>query len=85
MMKNKTSLRFGILGTVVSLLVCFSPMVITVLGLLGLASWFVWIDSVFYVVLLLSIGLILFGFYRMWRYQEEGTPETITTSRETTT
>lgn len=76
-MKDRTSLRFGILGTAVGLLVCFSPVVITVLGLLGLASWFVWVDSVFHVVLLLSIGLIIFGLYRMWRYQKGGVPETI--------
>lgn len=78
-MKDKTSLRFGILGTAVALLVCFSPVVIAVLGVLGLASWFVWVDSVFHVVLLLSIGLIIFGLYRMWRSQKGEAPATIRT------
>ncbi len=76
-MKNRTSLRFGILGTAVALLVCFSPVVITLLGILGLSSWFGWIDSVFHVVFLLSIGLIIFGLYRMWQHKRGGVPETI--------
>ena len=76
-MKNRTSLRFGILGTAVAVLVCFSPVVITLLGILGLSSWFGWIDSVFHMVFLLSIGLIIFGLYRMWQHKRGGVPETI--------
>ena len=76
-MKNRTSLRFGILGTAVASLVCLSPVVITLLGVFGLSSWFGWIDSVFHVVFLLSIGLIILGLYRLWQNKKVGVPETI--------
>ena len=76
-MKNRTTLRFGIFGTAAALLVCFSPVVITLLGILGLSSWFGWIDSVFHLVFLASMGLIIFGLYRMWQHKRGGLSEIV--------
>ncbi len=64
-MNVKKSLTASLIGTVVALAVCFSPLLVLVLGALGLSSWFGWIDSAFHLVLVMSVAL---GVYSLVRY-----------------
>ena len=46
-MKEGKSFRLGVLGASLSALVCFTPLAVTALGLVGLSSCFSWVDSAF--------------------------------------
>ncbi len=66
-MDERKLVRFGGLGAVLGVIVCFTPLVVTVLAGLGLASWFGPLDSVFHVVLAVGIGAMGYGAYRRWK------------------
>ncbi len=77
-MNAKKSLAASLIGTVVALAVCFSPLLVLVLGALGLSSWFGWIDSTFHLVLVMSVAL---GIYSLIRYiRRKDTPAPVETS-----
>ena len=63
-MEQRNAIRVGTIGAVLAAMVCFTPLVVTILGVLGLSSWFGWIDSAFHIVLVLSVGLAIYGLYR---------------------
>jgi mercuric ion transport protein len=56
-------LRVGIVGTVVTALCCFTPVLVVLLGMLGLAALIGWLDLVLSPALVLS--LLLIG-YSLW-------------------
>ncbi len=70
-MKEGKSLRIGVLGASLSALVCFTPLVITALGLVGLSSWFTWIDSAFHGILAICLAIAGFAAYRIWRMKKK--------------
>ena len=66
-MDERKLVRFGGLGAVLGVIVCFTPLVVTVLAGLGLASWFGPLDSAFHLVLVGGIGAMAYGAYRLWK------------------
>ena len=70
-MKQRNPLRVGAIGAVVATVVCFTPLVLALLGALGLSSWFGFVDSIFHVVFVLSVGLVVYGLYRALRGRRE--------------
>ena len=77
-MDKKKSLTASGIGAAVAMVACFTPLLAVVLGGLGLSSWFGWIDSVFHVVLVGSVGI---GIYSLVRYlRGRGTRAPIETS-----
>ncbi len=54
----------GISGTVLTCIACFTPLAVTLLGVIGLAQWTGYLDYVLFPLLALFAGLLLFGFAR---------------------
>ena len=66
-MDEKKLVRFGGIGAALGVIVCFTPLVITVMASVGLASWFSPVAKVFDVVLAGGIGAMGYGAYRLWK------------------
>jgi mercuric ion transport protein len=45
-MQRKSLLKFGIAGTVVTAICCFTPALVVLLGVVGLSAWLAWLDAV---------------------------------------
>ena len=55
-MNEKKSLVASLTGAGVSLVFCFSPLLVLLLGGAGLSSWFGWIDSGFHALFVVSVA-----------------------------
>lgn len=63
-MTNSTLLKTGIIGSVVAALCCFTPVLVILLGAVGLSAWLGWLD----VVLLPALAIFLFiTGYALWK------------------
>jgi len=60
---HRKILATGIVGTIVAAVCCFTPVLVVVLGVLGLSAWLGWIDYVLFPALAAFIGLIGYGLY----------------------
>lgn len=68
-MTNKSLLRLGIIGTVIAALCCFTPILVIVLGAVGLSALTGMLDA----VLLPLLGLFLFiTGYALWKRHRAG-------------
>jgi mercuric ion transport protein len=66
-MTNPTLLRVGVIGTVVAALCCFTPLLVVVLGAVGLSAWLGWLD----VVLLPALAVfVLITVYALWKRRQ---------------
>ena len=63
-MKPQTLLKTGIIGTVIALICCFTPVLVILFGVLGLSAFVGWLDMV--LLPTLAIFLILTG-YALWK------------------
>ncbi len=70
MVGNKKLLRTGIGGTVFAALCCFTPLLVVLLGVVGLSAWLGWIDYVLFPALGFFALLTLYALYRQKRYPE---------------
>lgn len=61
---NRKLLRTGIIGTVIAAICCFTPVLVVLLGALGLAAWVGWLDYVLIPALVFFIGLTGYAYYR---------------------
>ncbi len=57
-------LRFGLIGTVIVALCCFTPVLVILLGAVGLSALLGWLDYVLLPALAVFIGITL---YALWR------------------
>ena len=64
---DKKLLRTGIIGTVIAALCCFTPILVVVLGAVGLSAWLGWLDYVLFPALAVFITLTIYGLYRRQR------------------
>ncbi|MBC8158995.1 MAG: mercury resistance system transport protein MerF [Alphaproteobacteria bacterium] len=62
--KNNRLLGTGVAGTILSALCCFTPLLVVVLGGLGLSAWLGWLDYVLLPALAGFMGLVVFAFWR---------------------
>ncbi|MEH6725828.1 MAG: mercury resistance system transport protein MerF [Hyphomicrobiales bacterium] len=63
-MSNNRLLRIGIIGTVIAALCCFTPLLVVLLGALGLSASVGYLDA----VLLPALGIfILITLYALWK------------------
>ena len=62
--EKDTLLRSGIIGTTVVALCCFTPVLVVLLGAIGLSAWLGWLDFVLFPAL--AYFLALTG-YALWR------------------
>ena len=63
-MKPQTFLKTGIVGTVIALICCFTPVLVILFSVLGLSAFVGWLDMV--LLPTLAIFLILTG-YALWK------------------
>ena len=64
---DKKVLRTGIIGTVIAALCCFTPILVAVLGAVGISAWLGWLDYVLFPALAVFITLTIYGLYRHQR------------------
>ena len=65
-MNEKKLLGVGVTGTVIAALCCFTPVLVVVLGAVGLSAALGWLDYVLLPALAFFIGLTIYAVYR-WR------------------
>jgi mercuric ion transport protein len=68
-MNSQRLLKTGIIGTAVAAVCCFTPLLVLVLGALGLSAAIVWLDLVLFPVM--AVFLSITG-YALWRRNREG-------------
>ena len=66
-MSNRTILRVGIFGTVIAALCCFTPVLVVLLGVVGLSALTGYMDLVLLPALAFFIGLTIYSLRRRSR------------------
>ena len=64
-MTNKRLLQFGIAGTIVAAICCFTPALVVLLGFIGLSAWLGWLDSVLIPLLVVFMAITAFALMGM--------------------
>lgn len=70
-MNEKNLLGVGIVGTVIAALCCFSPVLVVLLGAVGLSAALGWLDYVLLPALAFFIGLTIYAVYRRIKNQSQ--------------
>jgi mercuric ion transport protein len=65
-MSNSALLKVGIVGTIVAALCCFTPVLVVLLGVVGLAFLNAWLD---YLVLPSLVFFLVITGYALWKRQ----------------
>jgi len=63
-MNNDKMLRYGVIGTVVAAICCFTPVLVLLLGAVGLSAALGWLDYVLLPALALFIGITIYAFWK---------------------
>lgn len=66
-MKDATLLKTGIAGSVIAAVRCFTPILVILLGAVGLSAWLGWLDYVLLPALVLFLGITAYGLWRRQR------------------
>jgi mercuric ion transport protein len=69
--KDRKLLATGIAGTVIAALCCFTPVLVMLLGAVGLSAVLGWIDYVLFPALAFFIGLTIYAFARKTRRERQ--------------
>ena len=70
-MKENKLLGIGIAGTVVAALCCFTPILVVLLGTVGLSAALGWLDYVLLPALVFFVGLVIYAVYRRRKGQAQ--------------
>ena len=70
-MNDKKLLSTGIVGTAIAALCCFTPLLVVLLGAVGLSAALGWLDFVLLPSLAFFIGLTVYAVYRRQKRQAE--------------
>ncbi len=60
-MKDNRLLGTGVIGTVISALCCFTPLLVVLLGALGVSTWLGWLDYVLFPAMAAFMGLTVYA------------------------
>lgn len=63
-MSEKTILRVGVIGAIVTAVCCFTPILVILLGTLGLSALVGYLDYVLFPTLAVFVGIII---YALWK------------------
>lgn len=63
-MKPRTLLGVGVAGTAIAALCCFTPLLVILLGVVGLSAWAGGLDYVLLPALVVFVGLTLYAMKR---------------------
>lgn len=72
-MTNRGLLRTGIIGTVVVAICCFTPVLVILLGAVGLSAMLGWLDYVLFPALAVFIGITVYAVMRRSRARQTET------------
>ena len=64
-MEDRTLLKTGIIGSVISAVCCFTPLLVVGLGVIGLSAWLAWLDYLLLPSLGVFLGLTGFALWRL--------------------
>jgi mercuric ion transport protein len=64
---NDRLLKYGLIGTVLVALCCFTPVLVIRLGVVGLSAMLGWLDLVLLPALAVFIGITLYALWRRGR------------------
>ena len=78
-MKESTLLGVGATGVVVAAICCATPILVVLLGALGLSAWTAKLDYVLLPIIAASLALVAFALYRRWQAAAGCAPPTKTT------
>lgn len=67
-------LTAGLIGTGVAALCCFTPVLVILLGTIGLSGWLAWLDYLLLPALVLCVGLAGFAWLRLRRPTTKSDP-----------
>ena len=70
-MNDRKLLRVGVIGAAIAALCCFTPVLVVLLGALGLSAWVVGLDYVLLPALVGFVALIIWGLIRKSRAAAE--------------
>ena len=70
-MADKGLLRTGLVGSAIAALCCFTPILVVLLGAVGLSAALGWLDFVLLPSLAFFVGLTVYAVYRRQRRQAE--------------
>lgn len=68
----KTWFKTGIVGTVIIALCCFTPVLVILLGVVGLSAWIGYLGYVLFPALFAFIGLTIFAYKRQQTQRSAG-------------
>ena len=63
-MRDRTLLRTGVVGSTVAAICCFTPLLVVLLGVVGLSAWLGWLDYVLFPALAFFLALTGYAIYR---------------------
>lgn len=63
-MSNRRLLKFGIVGSVIAALCCFTTVLVSLLAVVGLSAAVGWLDYVLFPALLVFIGITVYALLR---------------------
>ncbi len=66
-MNDRKLLGIGITGTVIAALCCFTPVLVVLLGVVGLSAWVGGLDYVLFPALAVFIGITVYALVRRAR------------------
>ena len=66
-MKKNRLLQIGLIGTIITALCCFTPVLVLLLGALGLTALVGYLDYALFPLLAIFILLLIVGWYRRSR------------------
>ncbi|MFN3491741.1 MAG: mercury resistance system transport protein MerF [Anaerolineales bacterium] len=64
MLQNFNPLKTGIVGTIITALCCFTPILVILLGAVGLGWLIGYLDYILFPALFIFLGLTVYGLYR---------------------
>lgn len=64
MVDNKTLLKTGIAGSVLAALCCATPILVILLGAVGLSAWVGWLDYVLIPAFVVFVGITIYALRR---------------------
>ncbi len=70
-MTDSALLKTGLIGTVIAALCCFTPILVILLGVVGLSAVVGWLDFVLFPALAFFIGLTAYALWRRQKYAAE--------------
>jgi len=63
-LKDAIIIKTGITGSVVVAVCCFTPVLVVLLGAVGLSAWLGWLDFVLLSALALFLAIVVYGLWR---------------------